>query len=153
MTVVDRIAAAGIALPAPLVPLAKYVAHIRTGPYLYISGQVSMDDAGGITGTIGRDLDLADGIRAARLCGVNLLAQIGDALDGDFGRVARIVKLGGYVQVAEDFSAIPQVMNGCSDLMVEVFGERGYHTRSSIGAFRLPRNCAVEVDAVIEIEA
>lgn len=149
--VAERIAAAGIALPSPLVPLAKYVAHLRSGPYLYISGQVSMDDAGGITGTVGRDVDLDTAVRAARLCGVNLLAQIGAALDGDFERVARIVKLGGYVQVSDDFSAIPQVMNGCSDLMVEVFGERGLHTRSSVGVYRLPRNCAVEVDAVVEL--
>lgn len=147
----DHIAATGIELPDPLAPLAEYVAYLRTGDYLYISGQVSMDASGGITGTVGAELSVEDGIRAARLCGINLLAQINAALDGDFERVVRIVKLGGYVQVAQGFSAIPQVMNGCSDLMVNVFGERGLHTRSSVGVYRLPRNCAVEVDAIIEV--
>ena len=91
------------------------------------------------------------GYLAGRLCGVNLLAQIKRAVEGDFARVARIVKLGGFVQAGPDFYEIPRVINGCSDLMVDVFGEAGRHARAAVGVYRLPMNFAVEVDAVVEL--
>lgn len=151
--VTERIAAAGIILPSPLVPRGSYVPYLFNGPNLIISGQVSMDEAGGVLGTVGDDVDMATAQRAARMCGINLLAQISAALDGDFERVVRVVRLNGFIQAAGNFSEIAQVMNGCSDLFAEVFGERGLHTRSTVGVYRLPRGCAVEVDAVIEVAA
>lgn len=149
--IAKRIAAAGIILPAPKAPLFNYVPWLFSGNHLYISGQVSQGPDGGITGTVGRDVDMVQATAAARLCGISLLVQINDALQGRFERVARIARLTGFVQCAEDFGDMGQVINGCSDLMVEVFGERGRHTRSSVGVFRLPRDFAVEVDAIVEV--
>jgi enamine deaminase RidA (YjgF/YER057c/UK114 family) len=110
-----------------------------------------VDAQGGIRGVVGADLDLAAGQQAARLCGVNLIAQFKSAAGGDLARVRRVVRLGGFVQAGETFFDIPKVINGCSDLMVEVFGEAGTHARSAVGVYRLPLNFAVEVDAVIEL--
>jgi len=100
---------------------------------------------------VGQDVGLAEAQRAARLCGLNLIAQMKAAAEGDLDRVVRVVKLGGFVQAGPDFHEIPQVVNGCSDLMVEVFAERGRHARSAVGVYRLPLNFAVEVDAVVEL--
>jgi len=147
----DRLTALAIDLPAPLAPVANYVPFVRVGDTVHISGQVSLDAGGGIRGTVGQDIDLKGGVAAARLCGLNLIAQMRAACDGDLARVRRIVKLGGFVQAGPDFFDIPQVVNGASDLMVEVFGESGRHARSAVGVYRLPLNFAVEVDAVIEI--
>ncbi len=149
-TVEDRLAALGISLPQPVAPIANYVPAVQAGNLLHISGQVSLDAAGGVTGVVGVDVDLATAQAAAKLCGINLIAQMKAAL-GDLGRVKRIVKLGGFVQAGPDFYDIPQVLNGCSDLMVEAFGEAGRHARAAVGVYRLPRNFAVEVDAVVEV--
>jgi enamine deaminase RidA (YjgF/YER057c/UK114 family) len=127
------------------------VPFVQAGPLLHISGQVSLDETGGITGVVGADVDLARAQAAARLCGINLIAQMKAAL-GDLSRVKRVVKLGGFVQAGPDFFDIPQVLNGCSDLMVEAFGEAGRHARAAVGVYRLPRNFAVEVDAVVEVQ-
>ncbi|MEP6967691.1 MAG: RidA family protein [Pseudomonadota bacterium] len=145
-----RLAALNLVLPAPTAPVANYVPFVRCGATVYISGQVSLDAGGGVRGVVGTDLDLAAGQAAARLCAINLIAQMKAACDGDLGRVRRIVKLGGFVQAGPDFFDIPKVINGCSDLMVEVFGEAGRHSRSAVGVYRLPLNFAVEVDAVLE---
>lgn len=147
----ERLAALGLTLPEPTRPVANYVPWVRTGDCLYISGQVSIDADGGIRGVVGEDIDLETAKRAARTCGINLIAQTKAALDGDLGRVRRIVKLNGFVQAGPAFYEIPQVLNGCSDLMVEVFGEAGRHARSAVGVYRLPLNFAVEVDAVVEV--
>jgi len=146
----DRLAALGVVLPQPTAPIANYVPFVQTGALLYISGQVSLDETGGVTGIVGTDVDLPRAQAAARLCGINLIAQMRAAL-GDLDRVVRIVKLGGFVQVASDFYDIPQVINGCSDLMVEAFGDHGRHARAAVGVYRLPRNFSVEVDAVVEV--
>jgi enamine deaminase RidA (YjgF/YER057c/UK114 family) len=146
----DRLSELGIALPAPAAPVANYVPFVRSGAMLHISGQVSVDAGGGIKGVVGQDVEMELAKAAARLCGVNLIAQMKAAL-GELDTVARIVKLGGFVQAGPSFFEIPQVVNGCSDLMVEVFGERGKHARSAVGVYRLPMNFAVEVDAIIEI--
>jgi enamine deaminase RidA (YjgF/YER057c/UK114 family) len=148
----ERLAALGIVLPAPVAPVANYVPFVRVGTAVYISGQVSVDAGDGVRGVVGGDLDLAAGQAAARLCAINLISQFKAVCDGDLGRVARVVKLGGFVQAGPEFFQIPQVINGCSDLMVEVFGDIGRHARSAVGVYRLPMNFAVEVDAVIEIE-
>lgn len=147
----QRLAAAGITLPSPVAPIANYVPFVRSGNLVHISGQVSLDASGGITGIVGEAVDLETAQRAARLCGINLLAQMRAACDGDLDRVVRVVKLGGFVQAGPDFFDIPSVVNGCSDVMVEAFGEAGRHARSAVGVYRLPRNFAVEVDAVVEI--
>ena len=151
MTITARIAELGITLPEPARAVANYVPFVRSGNLVYISGQLSNDASGGIKGTVGDDVTPEQANAAARLCGVNLLAQISAALDGDLDRVVRIVKLGGFVQAAGDFIAIPAVINGCSDLMVEVFGDAGRHARSAVGVYRLPLGFAVEVDAIVEV--
>lgn len=146
-----RLAAAGIVLPKPHPPIATYVPFVRVGDLVHISGQVSLDASGGIKGVVGEDIDLEMGKRAARLCGLSLLAQMKEACDGDLDAVVHVVKLGGFVQVAADFFDIPEVVNGCSDLMVEAFGDAGKHARSAVGVYRLPRNFAVEVDAMVRV--
>jgi len=147
----DRLAAAGVTLPTPNAPVANYVPFVRVGNLLHISGQVSLDAAGGIRGTVGVDVDLETAQKAARLCGLSLLAQMKAACDGDLDRVVRIVKLGGFVQAGPDFVQIPQVVNGCSDVMVEAFGDAGRHARSAVGVYKLPMGFAVEVDAVVQV--
>ena len=147
----ERLAALGLTLPEPTRPVANYVPTVRSGDQLFISGQVSIDADGGIRGVVGEDIDLETAKRAAKTCGINLIAQMKAALDGDLSRVVRIVKLSGFVQAGPTFFEIPQVLNGCSDLMVEVFGDAGRHARSAVGVYRLPLNFAVEVDAVVEV--
>jgi enamine deaminase RidA (YjgF/YER057c/UK114 family) len=150
-TVEDRMAALGITLPQPNPPVANYVPFVRVGDLLHISGQVSIDASGGIRGVVGEDVDMETARRAARICGINLLAQMKAACDGDLSRVVRVVKLGGFVQAGPTFFEIPQVVNGCSDVMVEAFGDAGKHARSAVGVYRLPMNFAVEVDAVVQL--
>ena len=147
----DRLRALGITLPVPTAPVANYVPFVRTGNHVHISGQLSNDASGGIKGTVGVDVTLEQGVEAARLCAINLLAQMKAACDGDLDRVVRVVKLGGFVQAGPDFIDIPKVVNGCSDLMVEVLGDAGRHARSAVGVYKLPLGFAVEVDAVVEI--
>ncbi|MDO8902917.1 MAG: RidA family protein [Phenylobacterium sp.] len=150
-TVEERLAALGVRLPEPSAPVANYVPFVRAGRLLHISGQVSRDAQGGVTGVVGQDVDLETARHAARLCAINLIAQMKAACGGDLRKVVRVVKLGGFVQAGPDFFDIPQVVNGASDLMVDAFGEIGRHARSAVGVYRLPMNFAVEVDAVVEV--
>ena len=147
----SRLAAAGVILPVPVAPVANYVPFVRSGSLVHISGQVSLDSSGGVKGVVGADVDLEAAQGAARLCGINLLAQMKAACDGDLDRVVRVVKLGGFVQAGPDFFDIPKVVNGASDLMALAFGDAGRHARSAVGVYRLPLNFAVEVDAVVEV--
>jgi len=147
----DRLAQLGLTLPQPVAPIATYVPFVRTGNTVHISGQVSINSEGGFKGSVGHEVDFETAVQAARTCGLNLIAQMKASCDGDLDRVVRIVKLGGFVQAASDFYDIPKVINGCSDLMVEVFGEAGRHARSAVGVYKLPLNFAVEVDAVVEV--
>ena len=151
MTIAARLAELGISLPEPAKAVANYVPYVQAGNLLHISGQLSNDASGGLKGTVGEDVSPEDAAAGARLCGINLLAQISAALDGDLERVVRIVKLGGFVQAGPGFTAIPAVINGCSDLMVEVFGDKGRHARSAVGVYQLPLGFAVEVDAIVEV--
>ena len=146
-----RLAELGLVLPQPVAPVANYVPFVRSGALVHISGQISIDADGGIKGTVGADVDLETAKRAARLCAINLIAQMKAACDGDLDRVRRVVKLGGFVQCAADFTAIPAVVNGASDLMVEVFGDAGRHARAAVGVYKLPIGFAVEVDAIVEV--
>jgi enamine deaminase RidA (YjgF/YER057c/UK114 family) len=147
----ERLASLGVILPQPVAPIANYAPFVRSGQLAHISGQVSIDEHGGVKGVVGAEVDMDTAIAAARLCGINLIAQMKAAADGDLERVVRVVKLGGFVQAGPDFFDIPQVVNGASDLMVEVFGDAGRHARSAVGVYRLPRNFAVEIDAVVEL--
>jgi enamine deaminase RidA (YjgF/YER057c/UK114 family) len=151
MSVADRLKELGITLPPPAAAVANYVPFMRTGNLLHIAGQLSNDASGGIKGTVGVDVEIDQAVQAARLSGINLLAQMNAALDGDLERVTRIVKLGGFVQAGPDFIEIPKVINGCSDLMVDAFGDIGRHARSAVGVYKLPLGFAVEVDAVVEV--
>lgn len=146
-----RLAELNITLPTPPAPVASYVPFVAVGGLVHISGQVSIDAQGGIKGRLGKDVPLELGQAAARLCGLNLLAQLKAACGGDLDRVIRAVKLGGFVNVTPDFDPIPQVVNGCSDLMVEVFGDAGKHARSAVGVANLPLGFAVEVDGIFAI--
>ena len=151
MSIEARIAELGLTLPEPAKPVASYVSYVRSGNQVTISGQLSNDANGGIKGTVGVDVTPEQALEAARLCGLNLIAQIKAACDGDLDRVVRIVKLGGFVQAGPDFTAIPAVINGCSDMMVEVFGDAGKHARSAVGVYKLPLGFAVEIDAIVDI--
>lgn len=146
----SRLAALGITLPAPMSAVANYVPYVISGHHLFVSGQVSAGSDGLVKGRLGQDMELADGQAAARLCGINLIAQCKAAL-GDLSRLKRVVKLGGFVNAAADFTDIPQVINGCSDLMVEVFGDAGRHARSAVSSPVLPLGVAVEIDGIFEI--
>lgn len=148
----SRLAALGIALPEAASPQANYVPFVRTGNLVFLSGQVCIRD-GAIThrGKVGREIDAAGALAAARVVGVNLLAALRLACDGDLDRVVRCVSVRGYVAVDPSFTAIPAVVNGVSDLFVEVFGDAGRHSRSAIGVAALPRDCAFEADAVFEL--
>lgn len=147
-----RLQELGVTLPTPPAPVASYVPYVIVGNLVHVSGQVSVDAHGGIKGKLGDAIEVEQGQAAARLCGLNLLAQVKAACGGDLDRVKRVVKLNGFVNVTPDFDPIPQVMNGCSDLMVQVFGDAGKHARSAVGMANLPLNYAVEVDGVFEIE-
>jgi len=146
-----RLAALSIKLPPPMKAIANYVPFVRSGNLLYVSGQVSNGPDGLVTGRLGENMTLEQGQAAARLCAINLIAQCAAALD-DLSRVKRVVKLGGFVNAHPDFTDIPQVINGCSDLMVDVFGDAGRHARSAVSCPVLPRGVAVEIDGVFEVE-
>jgi enamine deaminase RidA (YjgF/YER057c/UK114 family) len=150
-TIDARLAALDITLPEAPAPRANYRPWVITGNFLYISGNVPLGPGGlEYQGAVGRDFGLEEAQAAARLCAINILAQIRAALDGDFERVRQIVKLGGFVNCTPDFTDHPAVINAASDLMVEVFGEAGRHARFAVGAASLPFNVAVEIDAVVE---
>jgi enamine deaminase RidA (YjgF/YER057c/UK114 family) len=146
----EKLDALGIVLPPPMKPVATYVPFVVTGNLLYVSGQVSATAEGRILGRLGENMELSAGQHAARICGINLIAQCKAAV-GELSRIRRVVKLGGFVNAAPSFVDIPQVVNGCSDLMVEVFGEAGKHARSAVACPTLPLGVAVEVDGVFEI--
>ncbi len=146
----SRLAALGVSLPQPVAPIANYVPFVTAGGLLHISGQVSIDENGGIKGIVGEDVDLATAQEAAKICAINLIAQMRVAV-GDLDRISRVVKLNGFVQAGPGFFDIPKVLNGCSDLMVAAFGEAGRHARAAVGVYRLPLNYAVEVDAIVEV--
>jgi enamine deaminase RidA (YjgF/YER057c/UK114 family) len=146
----ERLAELGITLPAPPAPAAAYVSTVTTGTHIYVSGQVPMVDGKlSATGRLGDELDVGQGAEVARVCAINVMAQLKGAL-GDLSRVARVVKLVGFVASAPGFGDQPEVVNGASELFVEVFGDAGRHARSAVGVAALPRNVPVEVEAIVE---
>ena len=143
----------GLVLPEAVTPLGAYVHYVQSGSLLMISGQGPVSASGvAITGRLGEGLEIEDGNRAAEICGLNIVARLNTALDGDFDRVKRIVRLNGFVNSTPDFTHHPAVINGASDLMFSLFGERGIHSRVAVGVAALPMGWAVEVDAIVEIE-
>ena len=149
--IASRLAELGITLPEAAAPVAAYVPTVLAGNLLHISGQVSQENGERLTGRVGEDRDLDYGVRAARSCGLMLLAQIERAVGLD--RVERIVKLGVFVNSAASFTDQPKVANGASELMEKVFGEAGRHARSAVGVPTLPLGACVEIDAIVEIKA
>ena len=142
----------GVVLPEAPRPVANYVPSLRSGDLLFISGQISMDvDGKIISGQVGADVSVDQGHAAAKRCAILILAQTKAAL-GNLDQVAQVVKLTGFVNATADFPDHPKVINGASDFMVEVFGDKGRHTRAAVGVSSLPMNCAVEIDAILRIE-
>jgi enamine deaminase RidA (YjgF/YER057c/UK114 family) len=146
-----RIAELGLELPDAPAPAANYVPWVVSGSLVFVSGQISQDKGGLIRGRLGADLDVAAGAAAARTCALSLIAQLRAACEGDLDRVVRVVKLTGFVNSTPDFTDQPKVVNGCSDLLVEIFGEAGRHARSAVSAASLPLGVAVEIEGIFEI--
>lgn len=147
-----RLAELGIQLSEPAAPVANYVGFVKCGNIVFLSGQVPIED--GVLkylGKVGAEISLEDAQQAAKLCAINLIAQLKAACDGDLGRIKRIVRLGGFVNSTPGFTDQPKVINGASDLMVAVFGDAGKHARTAVSAGSLPLGVAVEVDAIAEI--
>jgi len=146
----------GITLPNAPAPAANYVPYVQSGNLVFIAGQVCFGADGKLAdrhkGKLGGEVSDEAGKEAARLCAINLLAQLSAATGGDLDRVTRCVRLGGFVNARPDYAAIPQIVNGASDLMVEVFGDIGRHARSAVGCAELPFDCAVEVEGIFEIK-
>jgi enamine deaminase RidA (YjgF/YER057c/UK114 family) len=154
MTAGDRLAALGISLPSPAAPVANYLPFVISGSLLVISGQLAFGPDGKVgsahSGKLGATVSNDAGQAAARLCAINILAQAKVAL-GDLDRISRCIRLGGFINAAPDFTNLAAVMNGASDLMVEVFGDKGRHARSTIGVATLPLDSSVEIEALFEI--
>lgn len=148
-TVEARLATLGLTIPEATAPAANYVPAVTSGNLLWISGQISIANGKMMQGKLAAESDVDAGRAAARQCGINIIAQIKAAL-GDLDRVKRVVKLVGFVNSAPDFTEQPKVINGCSDLFVEVFGDAGRHARSAVGVAALPFNVSVEIEAVVE---
>ena len=151
-TVEKKLADLGIALPSPAAPVANYVPFVRTGNFMVVSGQLCLDAEGKLVakGQLGGGVSVEDGTKAARACAIMLLAQLKAAL-GDLDKIARVVRLGGFINATPDFLETPKVMNGASDLMVTAFGDKGRHARTTIGVAALPMDAAVEVEGLFEV--
>ncbi|MEM7653574.1 MAG: RidA family protein [Pseudomonadota bacterium] len=148
-----RLAELGISLPEAAAPAANYVPFVQTGNTVIVSGQITLKDGQAeFIGKLGKEYDVAVGQEAAKLCAINIIAQLKAACGGDLDRVKRIVRLGGFVNSMPDFTDQPKVINGASDLMVEVFGDVGRHARAAVGCVSLPLGVAVEVECLAEIE-
>ena len=147
-TLIDK----GLVLPDAPPPAANYIPYVKIGKLVFVSGQVSQNKNGFIKGVLGKDLNVEEGYDAARQCAISLLAQLKSAVNGDLNKVTKVVKLGGFVNSAPDFTEQPSVINGASDLLVELLGEKGRHARTAVGA-NLPLGVAVEIDGIFEVES
>ncbi len=148
----NRLAELGIELPQAAAPVANYVGWVKTGNLIFTAGQVPIKDGTFLyQGIVGKDVTVEDATNAAKLCATNILSQVKAACGGDLDRVVRVVKLVGFVNAVAGFEGHPVIINGASDMMVEVFGEKGKHARSAVGAGSLPLNVAVEIEGIFEI--
>lgn len=149
----QKIKELGLQLPPVSKPIANYVKYVRTGNLLFLAGHgPTKADGSNITGKVGKELTIEQGYEAAKVTALSLIATLKDALGGDLSKVKRIVKVNGYVNCLPDFTDQPKVINGCSDLLVAIFGERGKHARAAMGMVALPSNIAVEIELVVEVE-
>jgi enamine deaminase RidA (YjgF/YER057c/UK114 family) len=149
-----RLAELGLELPEPSAPGANYVPFVQTGHLVFVTGQLSQwNGERRFIGKLGREFDVEEGRQAARLCALNVIAQLGSALDGDLDRVARCVRIAGFVNSMPEFHGQSQVVNGASDVFVEVFGDAGRHARMAIGVSALPYDVAVEVEGTFEVRS
>ena len=152
MSIEARLAELGIDIPTPVAPVANYVPFVKSGSLVSISGQIPMQDGQlAFEGKVGDTVSIDDACAAARLCALNIIAQIKAACDGDLNRMNRVIKLGGFVNCTDGFGGQPQIINAASDLMVDVFGDKGRHSRSAVGTNALPLNVPVEIDALVEV--
>ena len=151
-SVEQKLASLGITLPTPAAPVANYVAFVKSGNLLTVSGQLCFGPDGKLVakGQLGGAVSMEDGVKAARACAINLLAQVKAAV-GDLDKVVRVVRLGGFINSAPDFVDGPKVLNGASDLMVAAFGDKGRHARTTVGVASLPADAAVEVEGIFEV--
>ena len=151
-TVEQRLTNMGVSLPKPAAPAANYVPFVTAGKLIFVAGQITiLDGKLQYLGKVGDTLSTEDGYKAARICAINLIAQVKKACSGDLERVTQVVKLGGFVNCTPNFTEQPKVINGASDLIAEVFGENGKHARIAVGVPSLPLDVAVEVDGIFEI--
>lgn len=147
-----RLAELGVTVPEPAAPVANYVGWVKTGNLVFTAGQVPLKDGKFLyQGKVGKDVTVEEAAEAAKLCAINIIAQVKVACGGDLDRVKRIVKLVGFVNGVPEFADQPKVINGASDFMVAVFGDKGKHARSAVGAGSLPLNLSVEIEAVVEV--
>ncbi|MCA0907960.1 MULTISPECIES: RidA family protein [Ruegeria] len=151
MSIAAKLESLGVTLGDAPAPAANYVPYVRVGNIVYVSGQISKSDEL-ITGKLGDDMDVEAGAAAARVCAINLLAQVKAACGGDIDKLVRVIKLTGFVNSTADFTAQPQVINGASDFLVEALGDAGRHSRSAVSAASLPLGVAVEIEGIFEIE-
>lgn len=151
MSIAAKLDSLGVNLPDAPAPAANYVPFVRIGNIVYVSGQISKDDEL-ITGRLGDDMDVEAGAAAARVCAINLLAQVKAACGGDIDKLVRVIKLTGFVNSTPDFTAQPQVINGASDFLVEALGDAGRHSRSAVSAASLPLGVAVEIEGIFEVQ-
>ncbi len=154
MTLKTKLEQAGHELPAVAAPAANYVPYVISGNTVFVSGQIPFLNGEKMhLGCVGDDLSIEQGAKAAEACALNILAQVNEAVGGDWSKVKRCVKLGGFVNSGADFTDQPQVINGASNLIAEVMGDAGKHARFAVSAPSLPLGVAVEIDAIFEIEA
>lgn len=151
MSIEAKLKELGVELPEAAAPAANYVPFVQIGDIVYVSGQISMDENGLITGKLGDNMDVEAGAAAAKRCAIGLLAQAKAACGGDWDRLVRVVKLTGFVNSTADFTQQPQVVNGASDFLVEALGEAGRHSRSAVSAAALPLGVAVEIEGIFQI--
>ena len=147
-----KLAELGVTLPDAPAPAANYVPYVQVGDIVYVSGQISMDADGFITGKLGDDMETEAGAAAAKTCAIGLLAQVKAACGGDLDRLVRVVKLTGFVNSTADYTEQPKVVNGASDFLVEALGDAGRHSRSAVSAAALPLGVAVEIEGIFQIK-
>ncbi len=147
-----KLAELGVTLPDAPAPAANYVPYVQVGDIVYVSGQISQNEDGLITGKLGQDMSVEDGAEAARRCAISLLAQVKSACGGDLDRLVRVIKLSGFVNSTPDFTEQPQVINGASNLLGEALGEAGKHARAAVSSPSLPMGVAVEIEGVFQIK-
>ena len=147
----ERLKKLNIILPQAPAPAANYVPYVITNKLIFISGQIPLIDGEMIQGKVGEDTEVEIAVKAARACGLAIIAQLNEATNSRLDSISRIVKLGGFVNCVDSFTKQPEIINGASDLMVEVFGEKGKHSRFAVGTNSLPRGVVVEIEAIAEI--